>query len=447
MKLRRTLTTILAVAALQSVAFAQFPFDDDPPTPAWEQFTLDPKVRVKLDFRNASIDAILQALSEASGVTIVKDPALNGGLTLQSPKQQSLADAFAQLNAVLGLKNYEIQREGNFLIIRARQQRFGGFGGRSGGSDGTNGGVEGFGGRSGRGGDSSDTMLRVYQIKYANASQVARVLNEVFAGSGVPSVQPQPQQQRTGQAGDSSPVQVAQRGGGRGGFGGFGGGGGQRFGGRTGTISANSVVRASADDFSNSVIVNAPSREQEQVQRLIEQIDKQTEQPQQSRVFNLQFASATDLAPVVQNVLISNVPRGRGGFSASTGTPIDQRFGGGGAARFGAAASAIGTVVPELRTNALVVTTTADNLATIEKVIEELDKEVEFENSSFVVTLENARADQMATLLNQSFGGRVGGQGQGFGGTRTQQNRNQAQRTTTGGNRGNRAGGGGRALG
>ena len=45
---------------------------------------------------------------------MIKDPALVGGVTLQSPKPQSLSDAFALFDALLHLKNYEITKEGNF---------------------------------------------------------------------------------------------------------------------------------------------------------------------------------------------------------------------------------------------------------------------------------------------------------------------------------------------
>ena len=62
------------------------------------------------------------------------------------------------------------------------------------------------------------------------------------------------------------------------------------------------------------------------------------------------------------------------------------------------------------------VTSTADNLEIIGKVIKELDKEIKFENASFVVTLENARADLVAQLINQSFGSRTGTTRQRSGG-------------------------------
>ncbi|GAB4459624.1 MAG: hypothetical protein OHK0029_22420 [Armatimonadaceae bacterium] len=408
---KRTLLALLALLSLPTAGFCQFDFDEE--IPEWERFKLNPGVRVNLDFRNASVDAVIQTLSKASGIAIIKDPSLTGGITLQSPRPQSLTDAFAMLNAALRLRNFEMQKEGNFLVIRGRRDRSSSnrFGNMSPEQM-----AQMFSANRG-----SSSELRVYPIKFANATQVARVINEVFINSGntqapptpvpgAPGTPPAGSDGGRGRGPSASPTpnpEPAQRGGfGGGGFGGVQQGGFSRRG-FGGSSNNNSVVRASADDFSNSVIVNAPRREHEQVAQLIEQIDKQTEQPQQSRVFPLQFATAAELAPVVQNVLITNAPRGRGG-AGSQSVPIEQRFQQ--AFRFGSAQTAFGQVVADARTNSLIVTDTQDNLVLVEKVIKELDKEVTFENSSFVLTLENARADEVATLLNQSFGGgRTGG--------------------------------------
>ncbi len=455
MKLHRYTIALLALASVQTVALAQFGFDDEPPPPPWTTFKLDSRARMKLDFRNANVDAVLQYFSQASGITIVKDPTLTTGITLQSPKPQTLSDAYSMLNAVLGLKNFELRKEGNFLVIRAKQPSSRGGRGQFGSGAGFN--SNAFPGA----GAQSSALLRVYSIKFANASQVARVINEVFVNSGnqldpaalfgaggipgAPGGAPVPGRGPDAAGPDGRPVPVPaaagvalepepdpQQGGGRGGrgggFGGGGFGGGQAgrggfggfggFGGGGRAGNNNSVVRASADDYSNSVIVNAPSREQDQVSRLIEQLDKQTDEPQKAQVFPLKYANAADLAPVVQNVLVSNAPRGRGGIGTQN-VPIDQRFQA--AARFGSAQAAFGTVIAETRTNSIIATATPDNLAIVEKVIKELDKPVTYENSSFVITLENARADLVSNLLNQSFGGR---------------NSNNTNRTT--GNTGNR---------
>ena len=476
---------LLAVVVTPSAALAQFDQGGfggfgggggmDFPLPAWEQFKLNPKTLLKLDFRNASIDAVLSVFSQTSGIAIVKDPSLTGGITLQSPKQVSLKDAFAQLNAVLGLKNFDLTKSGNFLVIKARSQS--GRGGSSGRGSGfpTNIDPSMFSSR----GSSTSTAPKVYQLKYASASQVARVINDVFAGSGQqnnplagllgggipgatgtpPTTAPPTAPGGGGNGPSAGPDPDPQRGGrGGGGFGGGGqgggfssmfGGGGQGGGGLASLFGGGgfgrggasaSVVRASADDYSNSVIVNAPTREQGQVADLIEEIDKETEQPQKSQVFPLQFANASDLVTVVQNVLIANIPRGRGGTS-STQQPIDQRFGGGGGfggfGGRGSTAAGQGNVVAEGRTNSLIITGTQTNLDLVGKVIKELDKPITFENSTFVITLENARADQMADVLSQSFGSRTNSRNTG----RTTTGQTGAASRATGSNR-NTGGGG-----
>ncbi len=487
---------LLAVAVTPSAALAQFDQGGfggfgggggmDFPLPAWEQFKLNPKTLLRLDFRNASIDAVLSVFSQTSGIAIVKDPSLTGGITLQSPKQVSLKDAFAQLNAVLGLKNFDLTKSGNFLVIKARSQS--GRGSSSGRGSGFPTGFDPSMFASRGSSSSTSTAPKVYQLKYASASQVARVINDVFAGSGQqnnplagllggggipgatgtppttapptapggggngPSAGPDPDPQRGGFGGGG------QRGGG--GFSSmFGGGGSQGssgFGGLSSLFSGGgfgrggssaSVVRASADDYSNSVIVNAPTREQGQVADLIEEIDKETEQPQKSQVFPLQFANASDLVTVVQNVLIANTPRGRGGAS-STQQPIDQRFGGGGGfGGFGRGSTAggQGNVVAEGRTNSLIITGTQANLDLVGKVIKELDKPITFENSTFVITLENARADQMADVLSQSFGSRTNSRNTGrttTGQTGAASRTNATNRNTGGGNSPTSLGGG-----
>lgn len=437
------------MALLPVVATAQFDFGGgsrEPAKESWEEFKLNAKTRVKLDFRNASVDSIISYFSKTSGVTIIKDPALTGSLTLTSPNSLSLSDAFAMLKLTLDLKNFEMKKEGKAIVIRQkRQDNRGGWGGGTQGQ-----GNSGFGGMnmeqmSQMFGGNSRNELKVYPLKNANASQAARVVNEVFAGSQSPFDQFMQQMGtggmsgfggnqgfgnqggRQGQGGGNNPFTGGGRnqgGGGRGGFGRMG------FGGSTQT------VRASSDDYSNSVIVNAPSADQRQVEALLKQIDKETEQPLKPVVYRLEYAAASDVSVAVQNVLTTNAPRGRGGAS-SQNVPIEQRFQQ--AARFGNAQAAFGTVVADVRTNSLVVTATEDNHELITAVLKELDRPIELQSSTFVVPLNNARADLVAQLLNQTFGTRSG-TGTGNRNTNTVGRSPQTQNRL---NTGNNGGGGG----
>ena len=397
----------LALAFGASRAPAQFSTGGggDSEKPAYEQVKLNPSTRIKLDFRNASIDMVLSLFQKTSGVTIVKDPALTGTITLTSAKAVPLKEAFQILATMLGLKGYEFNKEGNLLVIAKKQER-------DRGRD--NGGGGGFDPSMLQGPQSE---LRVYPIKYANASQVARVINDVFGSTG---------------GGGGNPF------GGR--FGGGRFGGGNRGGnnnnqaGLAALLAAQQKpdIRASADDFSNSVIVNAPSKNQRDVSDLIKQIDKETDLPQRSVTYKLVYASADDISAVIQNVLTANVPRGRGGATSQQlqqqNLPFFLR---------GNSSNGQGQVVADARTNSIVVTATDENQKIVSDLIKELDQPVENASTTFVFPLSNARADDIATLLNQAFGSRTG---TGTTNRNTRQTPQQQRATTNNNARNNAAG-------
>lgn len=348
----------------------------------WKEFKL-PTKKITFNFRNANPDAIISMLSKESGITIVKDQALKEPLSISSPNPITLDTAFQILSTTVGMMGYEMAKEGNLLVIKKRREN----NDRGMDEDAIRRMMEQFGGGNQRG------ELKVYTIQYANAAEVARVVNEVFA------------MQEGG-----NPFQQF-----------FGGGRGGRDRGRGGFSMGSSsnmpTVRASADDYSNSVIVYAPQQQQFAVEELIEQIDKQTEQPQTAKVYMLEYHQASVLAPIVQNVLASNQPTGRGGTSASQNNQgFFQRFQT--AARFGSFQSAFGTVVADDRMNALVVTATSENHAMVAAVIADLDKPVELAQSTFVFPLNNAKADDIATLLNNAFGSSGSRGGNTFGNNR-----------------------------
>jgi general secretion pathway protein D len=343
--------------------------DQTPPKPAWTQFKL-PNKTLTLNFKNASIDSILAVFSKASGITIIKDPTFTQTLSLYSPKPLKLADAFNLLNETLRLRNFELQKKGNLLEVVAG-------GGNNGRPD--------FGAimRQFQGGPGgrNQPVLKYYPIQYASASAVAKTINDVFTGT---STTPQ------------NPF-----------GGGFRGGFQQQFqiGGTPGQAANQNQpqVHASADDFSNTVIVNAPQNAQDQIDEMLKAIDKQAQEPYTSVVYKLQYASSDDLASVVQNVLTANAPTGRGGGAGNV-DPF-QRFQQ--AARLGSAQASFGTVVSEPRSNSLVVTGTPENQTLVKQVIGQLDQPIKFEDSAFVLPLSSAKADQVAYVINQAFQSKV----------------------------------------
>ena len=362
-------TWIVLAALLPAASFGQFDFGGGDSGKPWDSLKLDKKTRIKLEFRGSNIDSIIQLYQKISGVTIVKDPNLTGPFTITSAKAVPLADAFQILASTLTLKGFDVAREGKLLVIKKRAEAP-------------------AGGRGGfdpsalatmfSGANTAKSELKVYPIQYAAASQVARVLNDVFAQD---------------QAGGGTGFPFA--------FGGGGGGGGRRFNfpGMGGGSGNKTTLKASSDDFSNSVIVNAPSEDQRQVQELITKLDKQTDQPQKSVVYKLVYAAAPDLLTTVQNVLTSNAPKGRGNSGQNQngggGGFFAQIFGGGQNRAAQSQASA------DSRSNSIIVTATDDVQGIVNRVLKELDTEVAVSSSTVVIPLQNAKADDVAGLLTK----------------------------------------------
>ena len=363
---------------------------------SWRDTKFNTKTKIKLDFRNANVDLVISMFQKTSGITIVKDPLLIGPITLTSATAVPLKTGFLILEKTLNLKGYDLKKDGDLFIIQKQQDK----GGRGGGGGGF---TMPPGVNIGDifGGGQSQSVLKIYPIKFANATSVARVVNEAFQST----------------SGNTNPFAAMFGGGGaqfnRGGGGNQNGGRGNRGGNQGNPFAAlggggnqqGSNVRASSDDFSNSVIVNAPDKEQKEVERVIKTIDKETATPQHTKVFTLQYATAAEVAPTIQNVLTNNAPRGVGGITSQGQNPQD-RFQQ--AIRFGSTQASFGTVAADARTNSLVVTATDESQLIVESVIKSLDKPIEFASTTFVFPLNNAKADDVATLLRSAFGTRAG---------------------------------------
>ena len=121
--MKTKLFMICLVALIVPFAGAQFDFgggQSGPSTP-WTEFNLNPTTKVKLDFRNANTDMVLAFFQKTTGITIVKDPGFSGPITVTSASAVSLNEAFQILNTGMTLKNFELKKEGNLLVMRAKR--------------------------------------------------------------------------------------------------------------------------------------------------------------------------------------------------------------------------------------------------------------------------------------------------------------------------------------
>lgn len=72
---------------------------------------------LELNFRDADIDQVLRVYSLASGLTVVKDPAVKGTVTIISSGKLSLDQAFDVLSSMLSVRGYVLRRSERVLTV------------------------------------------------------------------------------------------------------------------------------------------------------------------------------------------------------------------------------------------------------------------------------------------------------------------------------------------
>lgn len=266
---------------------------------------------------------------------------------------------------------------------------------------------------------ASASQVKVFSLRFADAKQLATVIKDLFPATDTNT--------RTGGGG----------GGGRfGGFGGFGGGGfpgagGGAGGGGAGGASGSSGGRpgasrviASADEFSNSLIVSAPDDVMPTIEEMVSKVDAPVQDITEVRVFKLKNSDPGEMADLLANLFPDD--------SRSTDSNNRQqfRFGGGGFGGFGgggnrnAAANESdrskkkGRVlaVADSRTSSIVVSAAHDLMVQIAPMIEQLDGNPAKRQKVYVYSLENADVKEVEQVLRGMFER-----------TTTQNNRNNSQ--------------------
>ena len=276
---------------------------------------------------------------------------------------------------------------------------------------------------------SSASMVKVFPLRFADAKQLSTVIRDLFPATG------------TGQNAGGGGGGAGRGGGGFGGFGGVGGvggaagGGGGGGGGTTGGSSSSgrpgaSRVIASADEYSNSLIVSAPDDVMPTIEDMVKTVDTPVQDVTEVRVFRLKNSDPNEMADMLANLFpddsrstdSNNRQQVRFG-----GGPFGGAFGGGGAGGRGGAAAAGDTserakrkgrvlAVADPRTSSLVVSTSHDLMTQIGPMIEQLDASPAKRQRVFVYSLENADTKEVEQVLRSMFER-----------TSTQNNRNNSQ--------------------
>ncbi len=233
---------------------------------------------------------------------------------------------------------------------------------------------------------SADILdVKVVQLKYADADNVADLVNEVF-GKDRETSQDQ---------GRGGPMMMFR-----------GPGGGSRGSSDQGQSSIADVVAAS-DDRTNSVVVTGPTDMLQVIADVIMDLDSPNADIADVKVFHLEYADAENAANLVNEVF--GEERNTGSNSNDRNQNIGfrgpgGRGGPGGGGQQTTTSSAVSVVASaDERTNSIVVSGPTDTLEVISEIMKELDANPEQERQLFIYKLKNAEAANLMDVLNNLF--------------------------------------------
>lgn len=227
--------------------------------------------------------------------------------------------------------------------------------------------------------------VKVFHLEYADASNSAQLINEVFGQSRTSS-------SSRSRSGSGMQPQQIQFMGGRGGFGGMMGGG---PGGQSSTNGSDIAVVASADTRTNAVVVSGPPETLKVIEQIIKELDSNPEQERRIFVYPLKHGTATSLMTILNSLFQQIQTLNQRATGSRTSQAGGQRNagagmasaggGGGGAAGAGGGTSSTSSgdslseetyFQADPNTNSLLVMTSSKNYDKVKPIIADLDKPV-----------------------------------------------------------------------
>lgn len=165
------------------------------------------------------------------------------------------------------------------------------------------------------------TSLKTHNLKYANAISVANTLNSLFANN-------------------------------------------------------TNYFKASADSYSNVLLINTTNDYQEQVKLILTQLDVDKNLALKTIVLYLKYAIGSEMAEIIRNVLTQLNKNGQ--FNVS----VDSR------------------------TNALIVSCKEDQVENVRKIVSMLDQKSDIVDNTIILKLKNANSENINQILQSIFGNR-----------------------------------------
>ena len=260
---------------------------------------------------------------------------------------------------------------------------------------------------------SSIATVKVFQLQYTDATELAEVINQIFQLEESSSSNRNNRRNR-----------MERFFGGPMGMPGMPGGGGSQDSdqNRNKALQAASKVVAVADERSNSLVVSAPEEVMPVIEKLVKEIDTAMEDLTEIRVFPLKYADATELAQTITDLYetdnsSSNNNNNRGGRGGNSNRGFQRLFGGGppgGPPGMGQSSQnqsmrrvqeTTVVAVADTRTNSVVVSAASGTMTQIAKMIQSLDLNPAKKKKVFVHSVRNADVDTVADILRGTFEG------------------------------------------
>ena len=432
------------------------PEGEAPPTdlePAYPPIV--PGEPLRLNFKDASLHTVLEYISEATGLIIVQEPVVDGRVTIMSHQPLDTEEAIALLDTVLKSKGYAAIRTGRNLRIVALSQA-----GKENvpvfsGNDPENIPVadkvvtqiipvryadatklktdltpliastatltanaasnalvlvdtqanirriveivQALDGQM-----SGVAEVKVFQLKYANATNAAKLITDLFKPD------------------DQQAAQSARR------MFPFGRGGPPPQGGQSDEKSGREQkVIATADDRTNTLVISAPPDMLKTIEGIIKELDSNPSEEQAVFTYRLKNADAANLETVLNNIFSEY---GTAGGTGRTNVPGQTRggmsqFGRSGTQQIAATANdLVGQVfvVADADTNSLLVRTASKHFERVQEILKDLDCAIP-QVLIKVLIAEVTHEDELDlgtefSILNLQFGATVNGTGD-LGGT------------------------------
>lgn len=251
------------------------------------------------------------------------------------------------------------------------------------------------------------STIKVYPLQYADAKELASAIKDLFQP-------PATQQNNNGGRNFFNRFFPGGGGGGPGGGGGGRGGGGApgaATGAGAGGGSPNSKIVAVADERTNSLVVSAPDDMMPVIEKLVQDIDVNSTDITELRVFHLLNADPSEVAEIFTE-LFPDPTTSRTGDQQNQGF----RFGGFGRGGFGqnrgaqtAQTSERSTkkgrvvAVADQRTSSLIVSAASELMPQIAAMIEQLDRSSNRKQRVYIYSLENADVTQVEQVVRDMF--------------------------------------------